>query len=742
MDENEKKEVNNMNETINEKQKNTRKTMIVSISCIIVALIMLFMFLVLYYNRHTHEFNETWVIDDTSHWHKCTGCEEIKDKTEHIYDNDCDTTCNVCGKARTVTHTYDNDCDTDCNICGLTRTITHSFGTDWYAVNDGHYHKCSNCNAESTHEAHSFVDGKCSICDFVEETQGLAYSFIDDDSENEPYYEVTGIGTATAKHIKIPETYNDGTHGEHPIKSVGFSAFMENHDLLSVDFTHITKMGYMAFADCISITKIIIPAGLTDIDSSPFLGCIGVTNITVESGNSKYCIIQNCLVDSETGTIINGFSNSTIPTTGVTKIGMSAFASLTNLTSINIPANITEIEDIAFSGCGNLTLTVDEENAVYYSAGNCLIETETGTLLSAFNSSVIPNDDTVTSIAHYAFMFLTEMESIVIPSSITSIGSYAFVGCTFTTVYFGGTESQWNSMTKGSTNGPLTTATRYYFSETEPTTTGNYWHYVESVPTAWPERTTYKVEHYTEKLDGTYELAETENKVGAINTTATATIKTGTGYDYFEHDESNTNNRESETITADGNLVLKVYYKRKIGTLLISKETGIDTVSASGSGVTATTGSASYTRYRVKYGAIVTLSATASAGYTFAGWESGSLILSNNTYTQTSLEIMVTAKATANTYTIAFNSNGGEGEMTSLTDVTYTENKTLTENTFTRTGYTFLGWATTSTGSKVYDDGQSVSGLTATNGETVTLYAVWQENSSEGSGTEEGSGGE
>lgn len=32
-------------------------------------------------------------------------------------------------------------------------------------------------------------------------------------------------------------------------------------------------------------------------------------------------------------------------------------------------------------------------------------------------------------------------------------------------------------------------------------------------------------------------------------------------------------------------------------------------------------------------------------------------------------------------------------------------NETITENTFTRTGYTFLGWATTSTGSKVYDDG-------------------------------------
>ena len=59
---------------------------------------------------HTHSYNEnTWSKDTTNHWHECTDAdcpnksESIKDKAAHVYDNNADTTCNVCGYVRTVT---------------------------------------------------------------------------------------------------------------------------------------------------------------------------------------------------------------------------------------------------------------------------------------------------------------------------------------------------------------------------------------------------------------------------------------------------------------------------------------------------------------------------------------------------------------------------------------------------------------------------------------------------------------
>ena len=78
-----------------------------------------------------------------------------------------------------------------------------------------------------------------------------------------------------------------------------------------------------------------------------------------------------------------------------------------------------------------------------------------------------------------------------------------------------------------------------------------------------------------------------------------------------------------------------------------------------------------------------------------------------------------------NTYAVTFNANGGSGEIASIS-MTYGVAKTLPENTFTRTGYKFIGWATSAGGSKIYDNKQTVSNLTTSNNVTVTLYAVWE----------------
>ena len=79
-------------------------------------------------------------------------------------------------------------------------------------------------------------------------------------------------------------------------------------------------------------------------------------------------------------------------------------------------------------------------------------------------------------------------------------------------------------------------------------------------------------------------------------------------------------------------------------------------------------------------------------------------------------------------YTVKFNANGGTGTMANESFV-YGTAKALTINTFTRTGYTFVGWATSASATtSKYDDGESVSNLTTISGGTVNLYAVWQAN--------------
>ena len=76
-------------------------------------------------------------------------------------------------------------------------------------------------------------------------------------------------------------------------------------------------------------------------------------------------------------------------------------------------------------------------------------------------SIIIP--DSVTSIGGRAFQNCTGLTNIVIPASVTSIGGIAFYGCdSLRTVYYMGTEEQWNNIAIGSDNSALIDANRVY----------------------------------------------------------------------------------------------------------------------------------------------------------------------------------------------------------------------------------------------------------------------------------------
>ncbi len=141
-------------------------------------------------------------------------------------------------------------------------------------------------------------------------------------------------------------------------------------------------------------------------------------------------------------------------------------------------------------------------------------------------------------------------------------------------------------------------------------------------------------------------------------------------------------------------------------------------------------------------------------GYTFSGWNtkedgtgtsySNGASVKNLTSTD-GATITLYAKWTANTYTVKFNGNGNSGGSTANQSFTYGTAQNLRANGFTRAytvtfdanggtcatpsqtaTYTFTGWAESATGAKKYNNSQNVNNLSATNGATVNLYAVWE----------------
>ena len=100
------------------------------------------------------------------------------------------------------------------------------------------------------------------------------------------------------------------------------------------------------------------------------------------------------------------------------------------MTSVTIPNSITSIGKYAFSRCYGLTsLVVDKNNGTYDSRNNCnaIIETSTNNLIVGCKNTTIPNS--VTSIGSWAFTGCSGLTSVIIPNSVTSIGEYAFYNC-------------------------------------------------------------------------------------------------------------------------------------------------------------------------------------------------------------------------------------------------------------------------------------------------------------------------
>ena len=281
------------------------------------------------------------------------------------------------------------------------------------------------------------------------------------------------------KNVVLPNT----------LKSIGNGAFYYT-SLTDISIPEsVTSIGNYAFKDC-DITNITLPKNLTVISEALFAGCTHLKEVEIPNGVTE--IGARAFED-------NAFKSINLPN-GITEIGEKAFNRCSNLTDVNIPNGLTKIKDETFFDCyalksvqipnsvtsiGNYAFSYCEKLASVEIPGSVTVignyafkdcdalksvqilngVTEIGT--KAFYDCPIYRvllPESVTTVGEEAFSGSYYYPELVqLPSSITSLGNYAFGSeDPVKYVYYSGSEEQWNAVEKGSNGVGFSNATINY----------------------------------------------------------------------------------------------------------------------------------------------------------------------------------------------------------------------------------------------------------------------------------------
>ena len=280
---------------------------------------------------------------------------------------------------------------------------------------------------------------------------------------------ITSIGNEAFKGCESLTEINIPTG----VISIGNDAFHGCRSLTSVTIPNrVTSIGDYAFGYC-SLTSIALPESVTSIGNGAFSNCLSLTNVIIlgEISNIGRYVFSHSPVETATipasvsKILCDGISNSvglnTIKEVVITMgdIPSEAFREASSLTTVTFMSGVTSIGYQAFMNCSNLTSVIFEEGSQLTTIENgafcqCygLTSISIPASVTTMNGSPFYNCTELTRVeisdleawcnisfdsyqgnplyyAKHLYLNGEEITQLVIPSSVTAIRDYAFIGC-------------------------------------------------------------------------------------------------------------------------------------------------------------------------------------------------------------------------------------------------------------------------------------------------------------------------
>lgn len=230
-------------------------------------------------------------------------------------------------------------------------------------------------------------------------------------------------------------------HIPNSVISIGSSAFSTCWALADLTIgNNVKSIGQGAFMNCTKLKSIIIPNSVTSIYGGAFSM---MSPDTLVIGNSVSYIdheaFSSCIVKNLTWNTTNCSTNGAMTTEYIESVIIgeeveeipAGFVRNSKITSLYVPNSVKRIGNQAFSSCNDLNaINVGALNTIYDSRDSCnaIIEKVSNVLIAGCKNTIIPSS--VTAIGSGAFLGLSSLTTITLPNTIDSIASSAFYGCT------------------------------------------------------------------------------------------------------------------------------------------------------------------------------------------------------------------------------------------------------------------------------------------------------------------------